>query len=134
MDKPIFYTYMLTNFEMTVVYTGFTNNLASRVVEHWLGVKQDAFSHRYNVHYLVWFEETRYVLNAIAKENELKSMSRNQKDALITEFNPGWQFLNEHILGNWPPNEAQIELAKERILSDKFSCARFHSGMEKSLK
>ena len=67
MSKPVFHTYMLTNFEKTVLYTGFTNNLPIRLVEHWLGLRDDAFTKTYNVHFLVWFEETHYVLNAIAQ-------------------------------------------------------------------
>lgn len=112
---------MLTNFEKTDIYTGVTNNLAVRLIEHWLGLKQDAFTNKYKVHYLVWFEETKYVLNAIAKEKELKSMSRTQKDSLIMIANSDWLFFNEALLGNWPPNEEQIAVTKERVNKNKFT-------------
>ena len=120
MSKPIFHTYMLTNFEKTVLYTGFTNNLPIRLVEHWLGLKKEAFTNHYNVHYLLWFEETKYVLNAIAKEKELKTMSRDQKEELIRNFNPDWRFLNEEVSGNWPPAEEQILFAKGHA-DDRFT-------------
>ena len=108
MSKPLFYTYMLTNFEKTVIYIGFTNNLGIRLVEHWLGLKDNAFTNHYNVHYLIWFEETTYVLNAIAKEKELKALFREKKEAIISEFNPEWRFLNEEVLGSWPPTKSKL--------------------------
>jgi len=112
---------MLTNFEKNVIYAGSTNNLPIRLVEHWLGLDANSFTRKYNLHYLVWFEETKYVLNAIAKEKELKAMYRSKKKAIITELNPGWRFLNEEVLGNWPPNEEQIALAKDRKERSRFS-------------
>ena len=41
-----FWTYMLSNITRTVLYTGITNNLAMRLVEHWIG-KDGCFTTRY---------------------------------------------------------------------------------------
>ena len=120
MAKRTFYTYMLTNLDKTVLYIGFTNDLAIRLVEHWLELKDAAFTKRYHTHYLVWFEETRYVLNAMALEKELKNLLREKKEAIITEFNPNWKFFNEEVLGNWPPTPEQISQALERQLKSRF--------------
>lgn len=106
-------TYILTNWNRSVLYTGVTNNLPIRIVEHYIG-KADAFTTRYNAFYAVWYRETKYILNAIALEKEIKKYTRAQKEALVAEFNPEWRFLNEELLGNWPPNEAQIAEAKSR--------------------
>lgn len=104
---------MLTNWSKTVLYIGMTNNLAARLIEHWLG-KAGSFTTRYEVHFLVWYEHTKYVLNAIEAEKNIKHYTRGQKEKLIQEFNPDWNFLNESIVGNWPPTVEQITLVLER--------------------
>ena len=118
MQQPIFYTYILTNWDKTVLYTGITNNLAERLVEHWIG-QEGSFTTLYKVHYLVWFETTRYVLNAIDREKKIKRCTRQQKEALITDANPKWDFHNESILGNWPPTSAQMNAVREHWRRDK---------------
>ena len=105
-QTPVFYTYILTNWNRTVLYTGMTNNLASRLVEHWTG--RGWFTSRYKVFYLVWYESTKYVLNAIEAEKVIKSYTRKQKEVLIRDFNSEWRFLNHEVLGNWPPTAEQI--------------------------
>jgi len=57
---------------------------------------------------LVWYETSKYILNSINTEKEIKNWTRAKKIALINEFNPQWKFLNEDICGNWPPTEEQI--------------------------
>ncbi len=126
-----FWTYLLTNYNRTVLYTGMTNDLATRLVEHWIG-KESSFTTRYGVHYLVWSEETRYVNNAIAREKEIKRWHRAQKEALIAEQNSAWRFLNIDVLGNWPPTPEQLEAVKARwrevgeeaLMKDKLSFLR----------
>jgi putative endonuclease len=90
-----------------------TNNMAERLVEHWIG-RPGSFTSRYNVHYLVWYETTKYVLNAIDKEKLIKSFKREKKIALINDVNPKWKFYNLDFVGNWPPTQEQIETVKER--------------------
>ncbi len=108
-----FWTYILTNWNKTALYTGVTNDLAARLVEHWIG-KEGSFTTRYKVHYLVWSEETKYGLNGIDREKEIKKWPREPKNDLIAAVNPAWLFWNSDVLGNWPPTEAQIEAVKER--------------------
>ena len=102
MKYPIFSTYMLTNESRTVLYTGMTNNLRRRLIEHWVG-KKGSFTDRYLVRYLLWWEDTRYVLNAIALEKEIKDFAREKKEAIIARSNPAWEFKNAEIVGYWPP-------------------------------
>ena len=90
-------TYILTNADRTVLYTGVTKDLRRRLIEHWVG-SAGSFTTKYKVHFLVWFEKTRYIQNAIQREKDIKAVSRIKKDALITDFNPNWVFLNESIL------------------------------------
>ncbi len=107
----IYSTYILTNWHKTVLYTGFTNNLPARIVEHWLANKK-SFTKEYNACYLLWHEDTKYVLNAIALEKEIKKWTRLQKEDLINKTNPEWNFLNAQILENWPPTPEQIAAFK----------------------
>ncbi len=55
-DKEIYYCYILSNKNRTVLYIGFTNNLSRRVNEHKKGLGA-LFTKKYNVGELVYFEE-----------------------------------------------------------------------------
>jgi putative endonuclease len=89
-----FYVYLLTNSNNKVMYVGLTNNLERRVYEH--KIKQvPGFTKNYNVHKLVYFEETRDVHIAIAREKEIKKWRREKKNLLVAACNPEWQDLSE---------------------------------------
>jgi len=62
----MFYVYILTNKNHTTLYIGMTNNLKRRLIQHKKGTK-NSFSVRYNLDKL-YFETTKYVLNAIKRE------------------------------------------------------------------
>ena len=101
-----FYVYILTNQLKTVLYTGMTNNLEQRIIEHYQQRGQkSSFTGKYNVYFLLWFETHQYVNNAIARENEIKGWSREKKMKLIAEMNPSLEFLNDEIFGKWPSDE-----------------------------
>jgi putative endonuclease len=38
-----------------------------------------------------------FVYDAITREKEIKGWNRQKKEKLITEHNPDWIFLNEHV-------------------------------------
>jgi putative endonuclease len=98
-----FYTYMLTNYEKKVLYTGVTNDLERRLYEHYFGLgTQNAFTSKYKCYYLVWFEWHQYINNAISREKEIKGWLRSKKVKLIEEENRDWRFLNTDIM-EWPP-------------------------------
>ncbi|MDD3294458.1 MAG: GIY-YIG nuclease family protein [Geobacteraceae bacterium] len=82
------YVYMMMNPGNTVLYTGVTSNLWSRVAEH-KEKTVEGFTKRYNVIKLVWFEEFVSISEAIAAEKKIKSGSRARKMALIQSLNPG---------------------------------------------
>lgn len=99
-----YYVYITTNVHKTVLYTGITNNLGQRIIEHYLNSDaQNTFAGRYNAYYLIYYEIYQYVNDAIAREKEIKGWRREKKEALIIQQNPSWLFLNESILGQWPP-------------------------------
>ena len=74
-------------------------------MEHYLKRDPKCFTAKYNIFYLLYFEETRYVNEAIAREHELKDWSRKKKMQLINTMNPGLNFLNAELFGKWPPED-----------------------------
>ena len=50
-----YYVYMLTNKSNQVLYTGVTNNLERRIIEHRTG-QASSFTQKYKLHKLVYFE------------------------------------------------------------------------------
>jgi len=85
----MFYVYMLSNWNNRVLYTGMTNNLERRIFEHKKHLVK-GFTSRYNVHKLVYFDTTADVKCAIEREKQIKGWTREKKDALIAQANPGW--------------------------------------------
>lgn len=94
-----YYTYITTNKNKTVLYTGITNNLSRRMAEHKLDAETDKkhFAGQYNAYYLVYWERFQYVLYAIAREKQIKGWTRKKKVAMIEAFNPEWRFLNDEV-------------------------------------
>ena len=75
---------------------GVTNNLKRRVHEHKQGYGS-AFTKKYNLHKLVYFEQTEDVTVAISREKQMKGGSRQKKIDLINQMNPSWENLAESI-------------------------------------
>jgi putative endonuclease len=86
-----FWVYILSN-RSHVLYIGVTNSLHRRILEHRKQIP-DAFTTRYKITRLVYFESYQYINNAIAREKELKHWTRAQKIALIESVNPAWEEL-----------------------------------------
>jgi putative endonuclease len=79
--------YILSTISNTVLYIGVTNDIVRRVYEHKTD-RIDGFTKKYNVKKLVYYEIFDFVDLAIAREKQLKSLSRAKKDRLINSFNP----------------------------------------------
>jgi len=91
------YIYILTNKNHTVLYTGVTSNLPNRMYEHRTGFFKGAFTSKYNVDKLVYFEGFTRIEEAIAREKQIKGGSRQKKLDLINRFNPEWKDLTGAI-------------------------------------
>ncbi|MBL8013514.1 MAG: GIY-YIG nuclease family protein [Candidatus Omnitrophica bacterium] len=89
------YVYMLTNPAHTVLYTGVTSDLKKRVWEH--KQKLSGFTQKYNATKLVYYEVFEGLMEAIAREKQIKAGSRKKKDALIDAFNLERRDLYEEI-------------------------------------
>jgi putative endonuclease len=110
-----YYVYITTNYIKTVLYTGVTNNLEPRIIEHYLNRKGDkTFAGKYKAFYLLFYEPHKYINDAIAREKEIKGWRRDKKIALIKTMNPDMIFLNEKIFGKWPPSEQFLFHRKNR--------------------
>lgn len=88
----IYYVYIVTNKNNTVLYIGVTNNLKRRVTEHKEKINK-GFTHKYNVDKLVYFECFTNIIHAIAREKRLKKWNRNWKIELIERDNREWRDL-----------------------------------------
>ena len=86
-----YYVYILGSYSGTL-YIGVTGNLRRRIWQH----KEHAiegFTAKHDVTRLLYFETYHEVLNAIAREKQLKGWARAKKVALIEKDNPRWEDL-----------------------------------------
>ena len=89
-----YYVYILTNWNDQVMYIGVTNDLQRRLYEHRHHLVE-GFTSKYNVHKLVYFEQTTDVKSAIEREKQLKGWRRERKNELVETINPAWKDLSE---------------------------------------
>ena len=80
--------YIMTNKSGTL-YIGVTNDLTRRMYEHKQGLGGQ-FTTRYRITQLLYFEETRDIHAALAREKQLKGWTRAKKLELIASDNPRW--------------------------------------------
>ena len=78
------------------MYTGVTNDLIRRVIEHKDGVVE-SFTSRYKVNKLVYYEVTDSIESAILREKQIKGGSRNDKIELVNSMNSEWNDLSEEL-------------------------------------
>ena len=97
-NEKLYYVYILTNKIKTVLYTGMTNNLEQRIIEHYIDrIEKKTFTGKYNCYFLIFYESHKYVNDAITREKEIKGWLRIKKVNLITNFNRNWKFLNAEL-------------------------------------
>jgi putative endonuclease len=89
-----FYVYIMSNRKHGTIYTGMTNDLERRVLEHKKKMV-DGFTKRYNLTKLVYFEDTNSALSAIEREKQIKGWLRLKKIKLLEEMNPEWKDLSD---------------------------------------
>ena len=83
-----FYVYILTNKNKTVLYTGVTNNLRLRLHQHKTKMNPNSFTSKYNVFYLVYYEHYGWIQQAIAREKEIKNLTRAKKRTINSRSKP----------------------------------------------
>ena len=93
----LYYTYIITNQNHTVYYTGFTDDVARRTYEH-MHKLLDGFTKKYNCNKLIYFEEFSSMEEAKHREKQIKRYKRAWKENLINEMNPNWNNLYEEFM------------------------------------
>ena len=91
-----YFVYILANTRYGVLYVGVTNDLARRMAEHRLKIAP-AFTAKYGVVRLVYFEEYDDLGQARAREYRVKRWRRAWKLKLVDEINPEWRDLTDDL-------------------------------------
>lgn len=91
-----YYVYILASKRNGTLYIGMTNDLRRRTYEHKNNLIK-GFTEKYNIHNLVYFEETSEVKIAIEREKQIKKWNRKWKLELIEKQNPNWGDLYESL-------------------------------------
>ena len=92
-----FCTYILASGRNGTLYTGSTEDLINRAVEHRDKLRQ-GFTARYGVDQLVWHEIHDTREDAFIRERQIKKWNRAWKLELIERSNPGWRDLFDDLL------------------------------------
>jgi len=80
------------------LYIGVTNSLKTRLEQHYLNRgSNSSWAGRYYCYFLVYYEEYKYINDAIKREKQLKGWNRAKKEVLISRMNPEWRNLNGEI-------------------------------------
>lgn len=95
--ENIAWVYILTNKSMTVLYTGYTTNLPTRLWEHRTKRNPGSFTARYDVCKLVYYKGFHSIESAQAVEDKLKGKNKAWKVRLINSMNPEWNDLTEEV-------------------------------------
>ena len=90
------YVYILASKRNGTLYIGVTTDLAARIFAHRNGTGS-AFTKKYGVKILVWYETYDMVTDAIQRETTLKHWLRKWKLELIERTNPNWDDLYETL-------------------------------------
>ena len=96
MGDKVYYVYILSNKNNTVLYIGVTGNIKRRIYQHKNDINE-GFTQKYNVHKLVYIERYRDAIIAINREKQLKGWRREKKEALINNQNPLWKDLSDRF-------------------------------------
>lgn len=91
------YVYMLASKKGGTLYVGVTSNLARRLSEH-EGDSGSAFTAKYSVKRLVWYEEHDLIATAITREKTIKKWPRQWKINAIETANPEWNDLRSLLM------------------------------------
>ena len=91
------YPYLLASKKGGTLCCEVTSGVPRRIWEHREGATGGLTS-RYGAKRLVWYEESTWVVDAIAREKAIKTWPRAWKIELIEQHNPEWRDLYSHLL------------------------------------
>lgn len=78
------------------LYTGVTNNLQIRILEH-MQETIKGFIQKHHLHNLVYYETIEGSEQAIIREKQIKNMAREEKLRIIKVFNPTFRDLYHQL-------------------------------------
>lgn len=90
------FVYFMSNTYNNVLYVGVTNDLIRRVAEHKAKISK-GFTYKYNCEKLVYYEEYNLIVDAIAREKQIKNWKREWKNELVVKQNVNWEDLSDSI-------------------------------------
>ena len=90
MDRRRLCVYMLASKKNGVLYVVVTSDLIKRIWQHQNDVVE-GFTHRYDIHTLVWYKLHLAMESAILREKSLKGWERAWKVRLIESENASWR-------------------------------------------
>jgi putative endonuclease len=79
------YVYIMTCNSNTALYTGVTSNLKLRIAQHKQKFHSGSFTARYQITKLIYYESFFDIVQAIAREKQIKAGSRKKKIDLYAE-------------------------------------------------
>ena len=91
------WTYIITTKKNTVLYTGVTSDLKTRIYEHKTKAYPKSFTARYNADKLIWHEFHQRIESAIDREKQIKGWLRKKKVIQIEFTNPEWKDLYHEL-------------------------------------
>ncbi|MFA6524820.1 MAG: GIY-YIG nuclease family protein [Patescibacteria group bacterium] len=92
-----YYVYIMASKKNGTLYIGVTNNIIRRVYEH-KNNEVEGFTKKYEVHLLVYYEQTENIESALNREKQLKKWNREWKINLIQKENPDWKDLYNELI------------------------------------
>jgi putative endonuclease len=93
--------YIMTNKLRTTLYIGVTSDLRTRIEQNRGGYHENSFTDSYNLHLCVYYENHSTIVEAIAREKQIKKWRREKKNQLIQSTNPFWKDLWEEEIQHW---------------------------------
>ena len=96
----MFFIYIVANKRNGTLYTGHTDDLGQRILEH----KDKAgagFSAKYGCDRLVWFKTHETRDGAFRRERQIKEWQRAWKIRRIVRLNPNWDDLYRSLPKTW---------------------------------
>jgi putative endonuclease len=93
-----YFVYIVSCNNLTLFYTGVTNDLLRRVYEH-KNKLVPGYTSRYNLDKLLYYESFEDPVGAIQREKQIKKYSQKKKIMLIQTINIGMYDLYDQLSG-----------------------------------
>ena len=113
----MYYVYIVTNKNNSVLYIGVTSDLDGRIFEHRERLTE-GFTKTYQATKLIYYEDYPDPLSAIAREKQLKGWRREKKIALIQKLNPRWIDLFDVITEGFDVDLLKCEKQERFIITE----------------